>query len=409
MTLAARFLQIHTLTSYPASLLNRDDAGFAKRIPFGGSTRTRISSQCLKRHWRRADDEHALAQLTLAGEPVPMSVRSRHTFERYVLTPLVDEGLDAELAREATLAVLDEVLGKSKKREKASEKAGEEEGAQGKIQTEQVTVLGRPEIEFLLGEARALCAEAASAKDVRAAAKERFKKEAAKNLQALRLGAGLDAALFGRMVTSDILARCDAAVHVAHAFTVHAEAAETDYFSAIDDLQEADAELGSGHINTTELASGLFYGYVVVDLPLLVSNLTGCERRDWLSAESELAGQVLEHLVHLVATISPGAKLGSTAPYASAHLVLLESGKAQPRTLANAFLEPVPIKRGGLVEATYRALGEHLADLDAMYGRSTERQLAALGPRELLGAAIGTTPTDLASLARWAGEVVRSA
>ena len=31
----ARFLQIHTLTSYPASLLNRDDAGFAKRMPFG--------------------------------------------------------------------------------------------------------------------------------------------------------------------------------------------------------------------------------------------------------------------------------------------------------------------------------------------------------------------------------------
>ena len=47
----ARFLQIHTLTSYPASLLNRDDAGFAKRMPFGDATRTRISSQCLKRHW----------------------------------------------------------------------------------------------------------------------------------------------------------------------------------------------------------------------------------------------------------------------------------------------------------------------------------------------------------------------
>jgi len=46
------FLQIHALTSYPAALLNRDDVGFAKRIPFGGATRTRISSQCLKRHWR---------------------------------------------------------------------------------------------------------------------------------------------------------------------------------------------------------------------------------------------------------------------------------------------------------------------------------------------------------------------
>ena len=46
------FLQIHTLTAYPASLLNRDDAGLAKRIPFGNAQRLRVSSQCLKRHWR---------------------------------------------------------------------------------------------------------------------------------------------------------------------------------------------------------------------------------------------------------------------------------------------------------------------------------------------------------------------
>ena len=31
------FLQIHTLTSYAAALLNRDDAGLAKRIPFGNA------------------------------------------------------------------------------------------------------------------------------------------------------------------------------------------------------------------------------------------------------------------------------------------------------------------------------------------------------------------------------------
>ena len=28
-----RFLQIHTLHNYPAALLNRDDAGLAKRLP----------------------------------------------------------------------------------------------------------------------------------------------------------------------------------------------------------------------------------------------------------------------------------------------------------------------------------------------------------------------------------------
>ena len=69
-----RFLQIHTLHNYPAALLNRDDAGLAKRLPYGDAIRTRISSQCLKRHWRVADDAFALKNLD-----VPMAVRSRHS------------------------------------------------------------------------------------------------------------------------------------------------------------------------------------------------------------------------------------------------------------------------------------------------------------------------------------------
>ena len=55
-----RFLQIHTLHSYPAALLNRDFSGLAKRMTYGGATRTRISSQCLKRHWRTVQDEFSI-------------------------------------------------------------------------------------------------------------------------------------------------------------------------------------------------------------------------------------------------------------------------------------------------------------------------------------------------------------
>src|SRR5690606_29435505 len=63
------FLQVHTLTSYHATLLNRDDAGLAKRIRFGGEERLRISSQCLKRHWREWMIEHS---------QLPSGLRSRH-------------------------------------------------------------------------------------------------------------------------------------------------------------------------------------------------------------------------------------------------------------------------------------------------------------------------------------------
>ena len=63
-----RFLQIHTLSGYTAALLNRDDSGLAKRLPYGDAFRTRISSQCLKRHWRCAQDPHALQEIDGAVE-----------------------------------------------------------------------------------------------------------------------------------------------------------------------------------------------------------------------------------------------------------------------------------------------------------------------------------------------------
>lgn len=388
-----RFLQIHFLTSYPATLLNRDDAGFAKRIPFGGVTRTRVSSQCLKRHWRTFEGEHALKEL---AEP---SIRSRLTFERYIVQPITKEGVDETLARAATEAVMAEVLGKSAKAKK-------KETESVTLETGQITVLGRPEINYLRQLVLRIVSECKEPKQLAEATKKVLDRDAKRNLQAMKLGAGLDAALFGRMVTSDILARGDAAIHVAHAFTVHGEASESDYFSAVDDLlqhEETDS-LGSGHIGNTELTSGLFYGYVVVDVPLLVSNLEGCDRRSWMEADRGLAAKVVENLVHLVATVSPGAKLGSTAPYAYAHLVLAECGNSQPRTLANAFMNPVA-ERPDLLANAYRALGSHLADLDRMYGATTDRRAAAIGPiREF-----GEVPAEggIGEVASWAARKVR--
>lgn len=409
---ANRFVQLHTLTSYPASLLNRDDAGFAKRIPFGGVTRTRISSQCLKRHWRTFDGEDALSTLGL-----PMSVRSRYTFEELVVKPLVDGGVPEDLARAVTRALKDEVLGKSDKAKKQEKDAAaeEKEGAESVaelIQTGQITVLGRPEVAYLLQVARDVCAVRPDASKIQKAVSEQLGRNGKKNLAAMKLGAGLDAALFGRMVTSDHLARGDAAVHVAHAFTVHAESSESDYFSAVDELATAREEdgQGSGHIGTTELTSGLFYGYVVLDLPLLVSNLEGVDRRDWCTARRDVAGQVAERLARLVATVSPGAKLGSTAPHSYAHLVMAEVGSAQPRTLANAFLKPVTTttSQPDLVENAYRAMGQHVAELDHMYGSSFTRRLAGLGSADRLADAVRTPGVmSLSALAQWIAAEVR--
>jgi CRISPR system Cascade subunit CasC len=407
---ASRFLQIHTLTSYPAALLNRDDVGFAKRMPFGGASRTRISSQCLKRHWRVFEGEHSLK-----GLDVPETIRSRYTFEKEILRPLIESGVNDSVARAVTAALMKEVLGKSEKAEKADAAEEEESEKKGKrkkpadddaetaaVQTKQITVLGRPEVEYLLTEARKLCSEVKDPAKAVTAVKAHFKGDKKKNLAAMKVASGLGAAMFGRMVTSDLLARGDAAVHVAHAFTVHAEAAESDYFSAVDDLQAEVGEggHGSGHIGTTELTSGLFYGYVVVDVPLLISNLEGAPVGAE-GADRKLAAQVVERLVRMIATVSPGAKLGSTAPYAYAELVIAEVGNAQPRTFANAFLRPVP-QREDLLENAYRALSRHVADMDGMYGLSIERKLAGMGSTAALADSLKAgSPVPLPELAGW--------
>ncbi len=120
---------------------------------------------------------------------------------------------------------------------------------------------------------------------------------------------------------------------------------------------------------------------MVVDVPLLVSNLSGCAREGWAEQPAETladARDVLTALIEAIATVSPGAKLGATAPYARAGCVLLEAGRGQPRTLANAYLRALR-PSGDPLQQAVDAFGEHLAALDAMYGHGELRFVAALG------------------------------
>ena len=388
-----RFLQIHTLTGYAATLLNRDDIGKAKRLPFGGAERIRVSSQCLKRHWREATGEWSLGDLGTGK-----SQRSRRLFSQVIADRLRKEGMEDEAIVTVLMPIRSAVLGESikAKETRKARKAGDQSASPlDDLRTEQVIVLGEPELGFLTQLARDLHRD--NADETTRAVASYFKDKATKgNLAALRqnVGMGIDAALFGRMVTSDVLARSDAAVHVSHSFTVHRENAEPDYFSALDELVTEEGELGSGHINTSELTSGLFYSYVVVDLPHLTSNLSG---------DPELAANVLRRLLHLIATVSPGAKRGATAPYACAELMIAEIGSRQPRTLANAFMKPVPQGNADVKAEAARALGGYLERYDGMYGAHEERRFATMIEP---GPAHSGERASLAALADWAAAQV---
>ena len=385
-----KFLQAHTLHSYPAALLNRDDSGLAKRMPFGDVVRTRVSSQCLKRHWRVADDEFALQNIKGAER----AIRSRNVVDREVIDPMRESGdFSDELLSAVNDAFNKGVYGSS----------GTSESGR------QPLLLGLPEVNYLKEKASAICVEhsgdAKAAGDAAALLFTRSRRnEERDNFTAFRentsLPGGLVAALFGRMVTSDTAANIDAAIHVAHAFTVHAEESESDYFSVVDDLQREDEDPGAAHIGDAELTAGLFYGYVVVDVPALVSNLEGCDADKWASADREMAAKVVEHLLHLIATVSPGAKLGSTAPYGYADLMLVEAGSRQPRNLSNAFREPTRAQ----VEDATKALADHLRKLDKAYGARESRRVMSVEECEIPKA----ESVCMDDLAAWAADAVRN-
>ena len=283
-----RFIQIHTLASYVAALLNRDDSGLAKRLPYGDALRTRISSQCLKRHWRMADDPHSLNKI----DGATTAFRSRELVTRKVVDPLRDKYPDDVI--DALETEFQKVIYGDKGDSKSSR---------------QVLLFGEPEMNWLRQQAEGFANQAngvakKAAEDAGKWRSERKGKELRNIMKAMRestvLPAGLIGALFGRMVTSDPEANITAPIHVAHAFTVHREEPESDYFTAVDDLAE-EGESGAGTIQETELTSGLFYGYVVVDLLGLLENLAD---------DKALAGQILHNLVYLIAEVSPGAKIG---------------------------------------------------------------------------------------------------
>ena len=370
----ANFLQIHTLHGYSAVLLNRDDSGLAKRITYGGAIRTRISSQCLKRHWRMADGPHSLR--TIDGATA--AVRSRETVTRRVAGPLADGGHDPKAVEAIELAFQRAVYGAEK---------GET--------SRQPLLLGEPEIIYLAQQAREIADAHGGDPAAADKAAKQWEKEARANMKALRdscrLPGGIAAALFGRMVTSDVEANIEAPVHVAHAFTVHGEESESDYFTVVDDLQRAEDDPGADHIGETELTSGLFYGYVVVDRGMLLENLGG---------DADMAGEVVDRLVRLIATVSPGAKLGSTAPYGYAAWMLVEVGDCQPRSLAEAFRDPCE----PLVEAAEHEARQHLDKFDAAYGTGEARRVMSLSGESMPLA----EPLVLSDLAPWAGSAIRT-
>ena len=200
-------------------------------------------------------------------------------------------------------------------------------------------------------------------------------------------------------VTSRHLDGIEEALLVAHAFTVHAEEDETDFFASVEDLHRHNRGEEIAYAGGTETTGGLFYGYVVVDIPELVSNLEGCARSDWQDADRTLASRVAENLLHLIATVPPDSNPEVSARHAHAGLLLVEAGDLQPWSLAEAFRDPT---RPSMADAA-TSLSEYLEDAATTGGRDQVRRVMSVEDWDIPGA----ERLNLDDLAVWVARVVR--
>jgi CRISPR system Cascade subunit CasC len=320
-----------------------------------------------------------------------MAIRSRE-LPRQMRDMMIKKGMAEALAQAAVESMRNAGL---------FDKAGKNPQGEDALSTGQAVLLGKVERDYLLGKCLALGQQHAEVKALKEAVAAWLKeKDEKKNIEAMKLGCGLESALFGRMVTSDVLTSRDAAVYVAHAFTVHEAQVENDYFTVVDDLMRESGELGSAGIFDTELASGLYYGYLVVDVPQLVANLEGVGIKECFQVgpeKRELAAKAVHHLMHLVATVSPGAKRGSTAPFEWAKLMLVEVGEWQPRSLAGAFQTALDIGGDKIRERAVGQLANELQLLDAAYCAPSERRFLSVDNCQVPGA----ERLPLAGLTQW--------
>ncbi len=334
-----KLIELHILQSFPVTCLNRDDLGSPKSALFGGATRARISSQCLKRAIRQA-----------ASELCPGSFQGQRT--RLVIDPLIKQltgcGIDAAKATAAAKEVAHALATLDEKAEK-----------EGKLKVKTLMFLSPAEIKAIATAMSEIINSDGKAKDLA--------KVAAKAAKAVALKDAADIAIFGRMVASDHSLTVEGAGLFGHALSTHKADNEVDFFAAVDDAQSSD-ESGAGMTGTLEFNSATYYRYAALNLGLLdehLATLDVAQRRT-----------VVDAFIRAAVLAVPGARKssmnGATLP---SYVLGLVKEQGQPLQLINAFENPV-LPRNGFASPSIDALKAHHEKLTKTWNITAKTEVA---------------------------------
>ncbi|HOO50125.1 MAG TPA: type I-E CRISPR-associated protein Cas7/Cse4/CasC [Alphaproteobacteria bacterium] len=409
------FINYHVLISHSPSCLNRDDMNMQKSAIFGGKRRVRISSQSLKRAMRKSDyykdnlgetsirscdlgllkDEFMQQYKDEFDEPI-----IKEALERFSKTKAVEEDEDAidvektETTSDKKIAVAPWIKDEFKiicqivKEARGEGLSPEEEEKANQAFQKQKGKKKRPSEHFL---------EIAFAKKIDK------KLEASKIALIKAISSAIDVAFSGRMATSGLMTTIDGSFAVAHVITTHSVDGDIDWFTAVDDLQEQ----GSGHLDTQEFSSGVFYRYASLNLRQLqlnlglIPNIKSIETPEGRKEALNIAA----HVLHMMTTVVPSAKQHSFAAHNLADFAFVSFADI-PISLANAFEEPVKASPG-FIKPSVKAFHGYWENVHNGYGLDEHCAQFALGHDTPQGVVKAETLEKLKAWVKADGNIVK--
>jgi CRISPR system Cascade subunit CasC len=373
----SRFIQLHVLSFYPPSNLNRDDTGRPKTAVMGGVERLRVSSQALKRAIRTSDifargvGQALEIEIPNFGEAQGRSLGVR---SKRIVTLMIDEVLklrpDWEADRDAVAAKVKAAIAKAKGKDEEDDEDDADENETPKTRKSKKNKSANELVIGSLDKKRPLDTnevvhlgpeEVDNVKKIAKTIAEGITVDPKQVALLVERPKAVDIAFFGRMLAGNPNFNVEAAVQLAHAITTHRVAVEDDFYTAVDDLKTRDEDAGAGFMGELGFGSGVFYIYICVDTDLLVKNLGGDEA---------LAKAALSAFTEALAKVSPTGKQASFASRSCASYILAERGAQQPRTLASAFVRPV--RGDDLISASIGDLETTRDAMDKAYGGCAE-------------------------------------
>jgi len=174
----------------------------------------------------------------------------------------------------------------------------------------------------------------------------------------LKENTAIRTALTGRMIAKVPSFDVEASLSSNFSFTVNDIGnPQTDYFTAIDSLNITGSK-GSGHLDNFHYSQGVYYGFNIIDINLLIKNLQG---------DKELALTTIKQIIDVLTTSSPSANKNRCADGITwPSYVLLEKAEFAPRSLCSAF--HTPITGPDIMEKAIIALRNMKENFDTCYG-----------------------------------------